>query len=780
METTIISDTQASYDPLTSDNCGQCLHCQSKIVQEQKFCCFGCETAYHICTQTFEVNKENIFFPFVQKDDDNLLHLTLHIKGVHCASCIQLIEKTLLQEDYVVTARVNMSTQRIYIAWYGNEKQADCLAYLVEKLGYKLSVTNQENAVTETEIYEKSLLYSLAVSGFGMGNLMLLSVALWSSDAINMTEATRDLLHWLSAMIALPVVIYAGKPFFNSAWTVLKNGHTNMDVPISIGVILACIMSLFETFNHGEHIYFDSAVMLIFFLLIGRYFDVKARGKARKTAEYLLSKLQGTATIIEQDGIRLIPIQDLTENMIVRVTAGSNIPADGHIISGETEIDTSLITGETIPVFATQGTKVFTGTVNLLNAIDICVEKKNEYSLLSQIVKLMEQAEQGQAHYVRLADKIAKLYTPVVHLLGLLAFVFWFGFMGLAWQKSLMIATTVLIITCPCALALAVPVVQILATGQLMKQGILLKSGDALERLQKITTVIFDKTGTLTFGKPTLIHQSMIDPLLLQYTASLACHSKHPLSQAIIKAFTGNMLPALEVKEFAGKGLQGIIDNKIIKIGNRHWCNVPDEETNNIDTKLELWINIDNQNKYCFEFVDTLRDDAKYVIETLRDNGLNVILLSGDRKQVVQNTAQELGIKIFEAAYSPTDKAHYIQNLKNSGHNILMVGDGLNDAPSLASSHISMSPATALDIVQNTADIVFQGNKLYPIITSYKIATKTHKLVKENFALALLYNIFAIPLAVMGYVTPLIAALAMSSSSLIVIANSFRLLKKEQ
>jgi Cu2+-exporting ATPase len=278
-----------------------------------------------------------------------------------------------------------------------------------------------------------------------------------------------------------------------------------------------------------------------------------------------------------------------------------------------------------------------------------------------------------------------------------------------------------------------------------------------------------------------LINNKTIDPTLFQYAASLASHSKHPLSQAIVKAFNGEILSVTHITECAGKGLEGVINKKSVKIGNRGWCDIRDNEmTDDTGTKLELWVTIDKTQKYCFELIDTVRDDAKDVIETLKGNGLNVILLSGDRKQIVQNTAQALGIETFGAEYSPTDKALYIQNLKRLGQNILMIGDGLNDAPSLAGSNISMSPATALDIVQNTADIVFQGNKLYPIIVSYNIAKKTHRLVKENFALALIYNLVAIPLAVMGYVTPLVAALAMSSSSLIVIANSFRLLKEDR
>ncbi|MCH2038397.1 MAG: cadmium-translocating P-type ATPase [Rickettsiales bacterium] len=751
----------------------ECLHCGAPVQQGQSFCCMGCQAAYDVLKGKAMSSNANqsLFSAFATHNEDGSFTLITSVKGVHCASCIRLIENALNEQDDVISARVNMSTERLVISWQGTKERADALAAIVIKLGYQLKACDSSDEKQEKTSHERLLLRCIAVAGFAMGNLMMISVGLWSSDADVMGMATKDLFHLISAMIALPAVLYAGRPFFYSAWSVLKEGHTNMDVPISIAVTLASTMSIVEAVTQGEHVYFDSAVMLLFFLLIGRYLDVRAKGKARESASQLLSKLHGSATILEHGIKKVIPIREVREGMIVAVAVGDNMPVDGEVIQGESEVDKSLITGETLPQAVHIGDKVFAGTVNLSAPIQVKVSKASEDSLLTDIVKLMEKAEQGQARYVRLADRVARLYTPVVHLLGLITFLMWWLVMGLAWQPSLLIAITVLIITCPCALALAVPVVQVLASGRLMKAGILLKSGDALEKLAEITTVVFDKTGTLTLGHPQL-HEGQYQQDKMQMAASLATHSKHPLSQALCRAYEGALLELTHIEEIPGKGLQAQYEGKVIQLGSRAWCG---NDRNDNKTFLELWLAVDSVPVADFTFSDPLRDDAKKVIEKCQEAGLSTVLLSGDRAEAVEHMAHEIGLKEYHGLLSPTQKCSDIEQRKSQGERVLMVGDGLNDAPSLATAHVSISPSTAIDITQNTADIVLQGSKLMAVINAWLIAKRSNRLVKQNFMLAFVYNIIAIPLAVMGHVTPLIAAIAMSGSSLIVIGNSFRL-----
>jgi Cu2+-exporting ATPase len=701
------------------------------------------------------------------KDGSNRLYLM--VDGMRCASCAWAIESALNSENNV-NARINLSTKRLVVTWKGAAEKGNALVAKVTALGYRFTPFDAGAQKSAEASEEKFLLKCIAVSGFASGNIMLFSLALWFSSHDGMDVATRDMMHWVSGLIALPAIIYSGIPYYISAWNALRRGHTNMDVPISLAVILATAMSILETFRHGDYVYFDSATMLLFFLLIGRYLDKKARGQARAAAQDLLAMMQGFATIREGQTTRSIPIRDVMAGMQLVVAAGEKIAADGEVTSGISDVDTSLITGETIPQPVQTGTKLFSGTVNITAPIEVKVSAASEHSLLADIIRLMENAEQGQANYVRLADRVAHYYTPVVHILALAAFLGWLA-AGMAWQPALMIATTVLIITCPCALGLAVPAVQVLASSRLFRQGMLLKSGDALERLAAIDTVVFDKTGTLTLGRPQLANRESISDHDLQLAASLAAHSRHPLSQAVAKAWQGNILP-MAITEEPGKGLSATYEGETIQLGRRSWCGDDDAAS---DATLELWLAAEGSPPVRFTFTDMLRVDAKDVVAKLQQKGLHIVLLSGDRMEVVQSVAQTLGISDFAAAVTPIEKSARIKALSEQGRRVLMVGDGLNDAPSLASAYVSISPSSAIDITQNAADIVFQGEKLRAITEAYFIACASTKLVKQNFVLSIAYNIIAVPAAVLGYVTPLIAAVAMSSSSLIVVANAMRL-----
>jgi Cu2+-exporting ATPase len=619
------------------------------------------------------------------------------------------------------------------------------------------------------------LLRCIAVSGFAAGNLMMISVGLWSSTEEAMGVFTRHFFHIVSAALALPAVIYAGRPFFYSAWSALKNYRTNMDLPISLAVILASLMSVFETSQQGEYVYFDSAVMLLFFLLIGRYLDARAKGKARESARSLLSMFEGVCTVIEGGKSSTLPIRSVREGMVILVAPGEYIPADGVLIHGQSELDTSLITGETLPRPVTVKDAVFAGTLNLLSPVQIKVTKASEGTLLSDIVRLMEKAEQAQAHYVRLADRAAQLYTPVVHVVALATFLGWTFLVQHPWQEALLYAITVLVITCPCALGLAVPVVQVLASSCLMRAGVLLKSGDALEKIAKVDVAVFDKTGTLTLGRPELLGD--YEDSRLQLAASIAVNSKHPLSRSIERAYEGALLQVDQVKELPGKGLEGFYKGKLVRLGSRQWCGTKSNKTSAL---LELWLSVEGEKPLCFSFADRLRDDAKQVISSLQDLGIEVILLSGDRKEPVEEIAAALNIERYYDSCTPVDKCEFIEQLKGQGKHVLMVGDGLNDAPSCSTASVSISPAAAMDITQNAADIVFQGEQLNPVLKALRVGRYSTELVKQNFLLAVLYNMIAIPVAVLGYVTPLLAAVFMSGSSLVVIGNSYRLNLKEK
>ncbi len=708
-------------------------------------------------------------------DDDGLTRLHLLVDGIHCGGCIRKIETALQRQPGVREARVNMSTGRLVVAWAGSAGRATDLAGTVEALGFRVTPFDPVQKRAGEDRSEKELLIALAVAGFAAGNVMLLSVAIWAGHFQDMGPATRDLLHWFSALVALPAILYAGRPFYRSALAALRGGGLNMDVPISLAVLLAAAMSLFETITGGAHAYFDSAVTLLFFLLIGRYLDRRARGRARSAAERLLAMRGGAVTLLLPDGGRKsVPVEAVECGQRVLVAAGERIAVDAKVLDGRSEIDSSLITGESLPRPVQLGETVFAGTLNLAAPLTLEVTAVGEGTILAEIVRLMELAEQRRARYVVLADRVARLYAPVVHLLALVAFLGWLVIGGLAWQPALMIAIAVLIVTCPCALGLAVPAVQVIASGRLLRRGILLKSASALERMARADTIVFDKTGTLTLGRPSLMPEGQPDEAL-RLAAGLAAASRHPLAQAVARA-----APKAEartgVQEIPGCGLLLETPEGDIRLGSRRWCGVETEESDTTSGP-ELWLSRPGKEPLRFGFTDPPRADAAEVVRQLKAQGYRVELLSGDREETVAAVAGALGIETWRAASTPAEKCRRLEELEAEGRRTLMVGDGLNDAPALAAALVSVSPSSAVDISQTTADAVFQGEALAPVLELLRVARRAETLVKQNFGLAFAYNAIAVPLAILGLVTPLIAAICMSASSLLVTGNALRLVR---
>ena len=722
-----------------------------------------------------------IDFACFAREEGERRSLYMQVDGMTCAACAWTIEQSL-QAHPGVEARVNFSTQRLRLSWPVSlpVAAANDFAQEISELGYKVAPFDHDSRLREAKAAERSLLACLAVAGFATGNIMLFSQALWFSPAGSLEGATRDLMHWIMALIALPATIWCGRPFFFSALGALKHGRTNMDVPISLAVILANALSLFETIRHGHYVYFDASVMLLFFLLIGRFLDLRARGKAREAAEGLLAMLEGTALIVE-DGIRRsVRIRDLKPNQKLLVAPGEKIAADGIVVSGESDIDTQLVTGETLPRTARPGDRLFAGMINQTASLVIEISASADSSLLSEIISLMERAEQSQSPYVRFADKVARLYAPVVHCLALATFLGWllFGYLNggsVVWEDALLKAMAVLIITCPCALGLAVPVVHVIASSQLFAKGILLKSGKALEALAVIDTVVFDKTGTLTEGMPHWQNAAEVPADVRQLAVAMAMHSRHPLSQAVAAAGFGPAGPLnLIVKEDVGQGLVSDYDGLSLRLGKASWLNIETEQ----DSQSDLWFVKGAEVPLRFVFGDTLRADAASVISAFQARGIRVCMLSGDRRDVADRTAMALGIAHVHAELSPVDKVSLLDEMAQAGRKVLMVGDGLNDAAALTAAFVSMSPATAVDMTQNAADLVYRGQDLQPVYTAYDLACRTKSLVRQNFALSLTYNAIAVPAAILGFVTPLVAALAMSGSSLLVVLNSMRLKHK--
>ncbi len=714
---------------------------------------------------------------FVVQEQPGISTLHLMVENVHCAGCISKIERNLKATPGVLNARVNMSTRRLKIDWRDGAADGRLLMRQVSDLGYPAAPFNPAQVISGSAKEGRALLIAMAVAGFAAGNVMLLSISIWAGAIADMGAATRDLFHWISAMIALPAIAFAGQPFFKSAITALKGGSMNMDVPISLAVILAAALSLHQTTLGNEHAYFDASVTLLFFLLIGRYLDHRARAKARSAAEHLLTLSATAANVMNAEGVvETLPISEITVDMIVVVAAGERIPIDGKIIFGRSEIDTSLVTGESLPRQAELGSEVYAGTMNIGGPLQIRVTAIAQDTLLAEIVRLMETAEQGRTKYVRIADRVARFYAPAVHVLAAGTFLGWWLLMGVEWQLALITSIAVLIITCPCALGLAVPVVQVIANGRLLRKGVLVKDGDALERLASVDTIIFDKTGTLTIGKPILKEPTNCSPKDMQIAASLASHSRHPVSKSLVEAVPINREILFDqISETPGAGLEAYHNGNRVRLGNRDWCEVEQFDNKSDDAETELWLVEEGREPIRFTFADKLRADAKSVVTNLTEHGFAVELLSGDCSGAVKTAAAEIGIIEWRAECKPDEKVARLETLANQGRKVLMIGDGLNDAPALAAGFVSMSPSAAADISQTAAGLIYPDNKLTSVVDVVRIAKLADSLVRQNFMLAFLYNMIAVPIAIAGFATPLVAAVAMSSSSIVVTLNAFRL-----
>lgn len=702
----------------------------------------------------------------------NMREVRLSVPAIHCGGCLRTIERALSRLDGVADARANLTTRSVIVRWPDGIPPPAAIEALTS-VGYQAHLADSASDGSDGTLSE--LIRALAVSGFAASNIMLFSVSVWSGAGAEL----RDLFHLLSAIIALPTLLYSGRVFYRSAWGALRHGRTNMDVPISIGIALAFAMSLYDTVQGGPHAYFDATVMLLFFLLIGRTLDHVMRARARAAVGDLAKLTARGATVEREDGTTAyLPVGEIETGMTIVIAAGERIPVDGRVLSGASELDRSLVTGESLPLAIAEGAALEAGTLNLTGPIRIEATAPARESFLAEMVRLMAAVEAGRSGYRRIADRAASLYAPVVHSAAFLAFLGW-AFATGDIHRAATIAVAVLIITCPCALGLAVPIVQVVAARRLFEHGVMVKDGAGLERLAEVDTVVFDKTGTLTFGRPELRETGPeANTGSLDLAAALAVHSRHPQSVALVAAHIargGADIPVDDVREVPGHGLEARSGTAVIRLGRADWA-LRDPAAVSIPSGHPCTIlSRDGRLAAVFTFRERLRPDAGEAVAALKDRGIAVEILSGDHEPVVGSIAALLGVERFEGGIRPGDKLARLEALAAAGRRALMVGDGLNDAPALAAAHVSMAPSTAVDVGRNAADFVFMRDGLEAVPLILTIARRARSLIRGNFALAILYNAIALPFAVAGFVTPLAAAIAMSVSSVIVVANAMRL-----
>jgi P-type Cu2+ transporter len=707
---------------------------------------------------------------FATPAGDGTLGMDLAVEGIACGGCIARIESAVKLLPGVTEARLNFTNRRLHVAWADGANVPAQVLQTLESIGYHGHPFRPLRAEQEEAAEMRRLLRCLAVAGFAAMNIMLLSVSVWSGNVTDITPETRDFFHWASALIALPAAAYAGRPFFASAWRALRARALNMDVPISLGVTLALAMSVVETANHAEHAYYDSAIMLLFFLLVGRTLDHAMRRKTRAVAGNLAALKAETAHRFMGDELVSVPVAALQPGDRLLVRPGERVPADGAVLSGVSELDESLITGETARRKVETGAVIYAGSMNYAGALTLRVTAADRSTLLDEIERLLEKAASAKSATMRLADRAARFYAPMVHATAALTLVGWL-LAGASIHDAVVTAIAVLIITCPCALALAIPAVQVVASGALFRASVILNAGDAIERLGEADTVIFDKTGTLTLPEPRVVNAAAIDPNLLQMAARLALSSRHPLAVALAREAL-QRTPFEGAVEEPGQGVRAMIGGVEARLGSAEFRGVPPIASAEPGVSTIYFVH--GTRSATIAINQRLRPDAVEVVTALGRLGLDLHILSGDRDDAVEPVARALGIVSWQGGLKPADKIAFIEALKAHGRRVLMVGDGLNDAPALAAAHVSLSPIAAADLTQAQADAVFLGERLAPVLDAVVVARRARALMKENLWLAVLYNAVAVPVAIAGAVTPLIAALAMSGSSILVTLNALR------
>jgi Cu2+-exporting ATPase len=687
------------------------------------------------------------------------------VKGAHCAGCIAKIEGGVKGIAGVSGARLNLSTGKLSVTWKEDAVKPQMVLRRVRDLGYEAQPF-EAPAVLDAEAREgRMLLRCLAVSGFGTVFIMGLTDAIWYGA--DLSSALRQSFFWLAAAVSVPVTLYAGQVFFLSAWSVLRQWRTNMDVPISLALLLALGLSLYQTSQRAHDTYFDAAVMLTFLLLVGRYLDYRLRDRARGAARHLLAMQSLLAQRVRSDGgLETVAARELAPGDHIFLATGERLPVNGTLLERNSEADLSLVTGETMPVSLAASATLLAGSIITGVPATLLVTARVEDSLVADLARLLEAGQQTRNRYVNLAEKAARAYVPLVTGLALLVFVGWL-LAGAGLEHAVTSAITVLIITCPCALGLAVPAVQVAATSRLFRKGVFVKSGNALERLAEIDVAVFDKTGTLTLGKPVLENGAEIAPDLLQRAALLARGSRHPLARALAEA-AGPGPVASDLSETAGAGLEAAGR----RLGNAAWCGVA-----SVNGGSELWFRDGNGAPIAFLFHDQIRPETKAVVKSLKMRGIEVEMLTGDRTDAAGEIAREAGIALWNAEVGPAAKALHMKSYRAGGRRTLMVGDGLNDTAALALAHVSVAPGTAAEVSQLAADFVLRGDSLEPLIDAIDVSRKAKRLVLQNFAMAALYNLTAIPLAAFGLVSPLVAAATMAGSSLLVTLNALRLVR---
>ncbi|MBW3163387.1 heavy metal translocating P-type ATPase [Ferrimonas balearica] len=703
----------------------------------------------------------------------DLKEVLLSVEGISCAACAWLIEKHLAALPGVAQISVNTTTQRAVLRWDASQQKLSDLLLSMNQIGYQAAPFQQDAQEAKNARESQNFLLRIGLAGLATMQVMMLAVALYTGYFYDLEPEYRDYFRWVSMIFATPVVLYSAQPFYFSALRALMSLRVNMDVPVSIAILLAYVASCVATARGTGEVFFESISMFTFFLLVGRFFEQRARRKASENASNLQKLIPATALLLEDGDARQVAAKSLKPGQVYRVLPGQRIAVDGVLLSGQSGVNESMLTGEQEPVQKQPGAPLYAGTVNLDQTIEVEVTKVGAEQRINTLVRLQEQAAAQKPQIAEFADRVAQYFVPVILVLALVTYLVWHQ---LAPEDAFWIMLSVLVATCPCALALATPAALTCGTNRMMQQGLLVKSARVLEALPRIQHLLFDKTGTLTEGQLSVktVHGfdgAVSETQLLALAAALESHSSHPVARAFALHRDAS-IQASDVNNHTGQGLEGVIHGQHYRIGQQAFVGT--------DLGQSGWVFLARDGKVigAFELADRLRSDAADTISKLSGQGLKCEMLSGDPNPRALELAEQVGLKTAHYGCSPEQKLARVAELQRQGCQVAMFGDGINDAPVLAGANVSVAMGSGTDLAKCHADLVLLGDKLAPVVNAIETARQTNRVIRQNLAISLCYNLLILPLAVSGNVPPYLAAAGMSLSSLVVVANSLRLLKK--
>ena len=779
------------------------------------FCCNGCQGVYHLLkndgldsfydklgnntlTPADTINRDTEKFDletfekrYVKTTEAGYKQVYLIIEGIHCAACVWLNEKVLYKKEGIIEASINFSTNKAKIIWDDDDIQLSEIIQTIRNIGYNAypyDKTIGEEKITKAK---REFFIKVMVAVFATMNMMMVGVAKYSGFFTGISETQKDLIHTAELIFTIPVLFYSGMVFFKGAYYGLKNKILNMDFLVASGASFTFIYSLYTYFSGVGETYFDSVTMIITFVLVGKYLEVIGKKGAVDTLDTIKSTLPTEALIIEDNIKKVVTPDEIQVGNIIEVKAGEKIVVDGTIISGSSNFDESSLSGESIPIHKKVDDKIYSGTLNLDGVIRYKAINDFEHSSLNSIVTLLEDSLSSKPQIEEKANEISKYFSIAILSISAFAFVLWYFFIDATpwilthessnFERAFIVAISVIVIACPCALALATPIASLIGISSLANKGLIFKEAKSLETIAKVNTLVLDKTGTITKGKLEVIEAKCKELSLEEVNIlySLVSASNHPVSISVknyLKKIYEDVkeLELGNIEQIQAKGLKADFEGKSLLGGNLSLF-----ESKSIDIKYEInntqfIFTIDGELKALFELKDEIKEDVKDVIKSIKALGVEVVMLTGDNEKVAKDVASKVGIDRYIATVDPIQKAAFIKELKNQGKIVIMAGDGINDALALSNSDISIAMGSGADVAIEVSDVVVLNNSFTALKDTLIISHNTYKTIKQNLALSLLYNVITVPLALAGFIIPLVAALSMSLSSLVVVGNSVR------